>query len=59
MLKLVEKDRAVFCPGQTEQPFQEAEKGNVTERGPAEDCARQFVHGISLETEKAIQGSQR
>eukprot|EP00434_Breviolum_minutum_P010166 symbB.v1.2.008973.t1/scaffold508.1/size221222/22 len=42
--------------GQTEQPFQEAEKGNVTERGPAEDCAREFVHGIILETEKAIEG---
>jgi len=42
--------------GQTEQPFQEAEKGNVTERGPAEDCPREFVHGIVLQTETAIEG---
>ena len=73
-LKFVEKDNTVFfdaskaskikvhyffSAGQTEQPFQEAEKGNVTERGPAEDCAREFVHGIFLETEKAIEGWQR
>ena len=72
--KLVEKDNAVFfdtskaskikvhyffSAGQTEQDFQEAEKGNVTERGPAEDCPREFVHGIVLQTETAIEGWQR